>query len=128
MKVVNRTNLATEVFEPIAQELQYHRSLLDILKWARKQPAGNLLPEILSDLIVQDEFTHDLVVPWNELYFVYETTCLGTVTAVAIWDHPPTADELLTVRVNEGWRPIPSKLKDGDRVIGHAACLINGKH
>jgi hypothetical protein len=128
MKVVNRANLATEIFEPIAEELQYHRSLLDILKWARKQPAGKLLPEILSDLVVQDEFTHDLVIPWSDLYFVYETTCLGTVTAIAIWDHSPTADELLTVRVNEGWRPVPSKLKRWDQFIGHAACLINGQH
>ncbi len=128
MKVVNRANLASEVFKPIAEELQDHRSLLDILKWARKEPAGNLLPEILSDLVVQDEFTHDLVIPWKQLYFVYDTTCLGTVTAVAVWDHAPTADELLTVRVNEGWRPIPSKLKGGDQVIGHAACLMNGKN
>ena len=128
MKVVNRANLSSEIFKPIAEQLQHHRSLLDILKWARKEPAGNLLPEILSDLVVQDEFTHDLVVPWKQLYFVYDTTCLGTVSSIAIWDHHPTADELLTVRVNEGWRPVPSKLKGGDRVIGHAACLTNGKH
>ncbi len=123
MKVVNRANLASDVFESIANELQYHRSLLDILKWARKQPSGDLLPEILSELVVQDEFNHDLVVPWKNIYLVYETTCLGTVTAAAIWNHAPTADELLTVRINEGWKPTPSKLKDGDRVIGHAACL-----
>ncbi|MGH9856900.1 MAG: hypothetical protein ACRD4B_03550 [Acidobacteriota bacterium] len=123
MKVVNRANLASNVFEAIAQEIEKHRSLLDILKWAREQPPGDLLPEILSDLVVQDEFNHDVVIPWKNLYFVYETTCLGSVTAIAIWDHRPTADELLTVRLNEGWRPTPSKLKDGDRVIGHAACL-----
>ena len=128
MKVVNRANLSNQVFENIAEQLQYHRSLLDILKWARNQPAGDLLPEILSDLVVQDEFTHDLVVPWKDIYFVYETTCLGTVTAISVWEHAPTADELLTVRINEGWRPTPSKLQAGDRVIGHAACLITGKH
>jgi len=123
MKVVNRANLPVKVFESIADEIQHHRSLLDILKWARKQPAGTLIPEILSDLIVQDEFNHDVVIPWKNLHFVYETTCLGSVTAIAIWDHAPNADELLAVRVNEGWRPTPSKLKEGDRVIGHAACL-----
>jgi hypothetical protein len=57
------------------------------------------------------------------VYLVYETTCLGSVTAIAIWGHAPTADELLTVRLNEGWRPTPSKLQEGDRVIGYAACL-----
>ena len=123
MKVVNRANLASDVFETFADQLDQHRSLLDILKWARKQPAGDLLPEILSDLVVQDEYSHDLVVPWKGLFLVYETTCLGTVTAISIWEHAPTADELLAVRINEGWEPTPSKLKDGDRVIGYAACL-----
>ena len=126
MKVVNRANLHANIFESIAEQLQHHRSLLDVLKWARKQPAGALIPEILSDLVVQDEFNHDVVIPWKNLYFVYETTCLGSVTAIAIWDYAPTADELLAVRVNEGWRPTPSKLQDGDRVIGHAACLDAG--
>jgi hypothetical protein len=123
MKVVNRANLPENIFELVSEELQQHLSLLAILKWARKQPAGDLRPEILSDLVVQDEFNHDVVIPWKNLYFVYETTCVGSVTAIAIWDHAPTADELLAVRVNEGWRPTPSKLRDGDRVIGHAACL-----
>jgi hypothetical protein len=128
MKVVNRANMPKEIFETLIDELQYHRSLLDILKWARKQPSGELLPEILSELVVQDEFTHDLVIPWRSLFIVYETTCLGTVTAIAVWDHAPSADELLTVRVNEGWRPTPSKLKTGDKVIGYAACLTTGEH
>lgn len=123
MKVTNRANLPGDSFESIAQEVQHHHSLLDILKWARKQPPGDLLPEILTDLVVQDEFTHDVVIPWRNVFIVYETTCVGAVTGIAIWDHAPTADELLTVRVNEGWRPTPSKLKEGDRVIGHAACL-----
>ena len=74
MKVENRANLSDEIFEPIAQELEQHRSLLDILKWARKQPDGLLHPEIISELVVQDEFTHDLVIPWNGLYFVYGST------------------------------------------------------
>ena len=123
MKVINRANLSSEHFQSITGHFENHGSLLDILKWARKQPSGDLLPEILSDLVVQDEFSHDLVVPWKDLFVVYETTCLGTVTAIAIWDHAPTADELLTVRLNEGWQPTPSRLQDGDRVIGYAACL-----
>jgi hypothetical protein len=123
MKVVNRANLSPEVFETISQELEQHRSVLDILKWARKQPAGSLLPEIISEFIVQDEFTHDLVVPWKQLFFVYGTTCLGAITAIGIWNHAPTADELLSTRMNEGWRPTPSSLQDGDRILGHAACL-----
>jgi hypothetical protein len=74
MKVENRTNLSDEIFQPIAEELEQHRSLLDILKWARMQPQSLLHPEIISELVIQDEFTHDLVIPWNDLYFVYGST------------------------------------------------------
>src|SRR5262245_19109506 len=123
MKVVNRANLSPDVFETISQELEQHRSVLDILKWARKQPSSDLLPEIISEFIVQDEFSHDLVVPWKKMYLVYGTTCLGAVNAIGIWDHAPTADELLSTRMNEGWRPTPSSLQDGDRILGHAASL-----
>jgi hypothetical protein len=46
------------------------------------------------------------------------------VTAVAVWDQQPTADELLAKRIEEGWKPTPSPLKDGDQVLGHAACAV----
>ena len=40
-----------------------------------------------------------------------------------MWDHTPNADEILQARIQEGWAPTPSSLQDGDRVVGHAACL-----
>jgi hypothetical protein len=46
------------------------------------------------------------------------------VTAVAVWHHRPTADELLEARVAAGWRPTPTAMRDGDVVLGHAACLL----
>jgi hypothetical protein len=46
--------------------------------------------------------------------------------AVAIWDHRPSADELLERRVATGWRPMTSPMKEGDVVLGHAACLVKG--
>ncbi|MDC0715749.1 hypothetical protein [Nannocystis bainbridge] len=45
------------------------------------------------------------------------------MTAVAVWDHAPTADELLAARVAAGWRPTPTATRDGDVILGHAACL-----
>jgi hypothetical protein len=44
--------------------------------------------------------------------------------AVAIWDHRPSADELLEQRVAAGWRPMTTAMKEGDVVLGHAACLV----
>jgi hypothetical protein len=40
-----------------------------------------------------------------------------------VWDHQPTADELLDARVASGWTPTPTGTVDGDRVLGHACRL-----
>ncbi|MEZ5427850.1 MAG: hypothetical protein R2747_16390 [Pyrinomonadaceae bacterium] len=49
------------------------------------------------------------------------------MAAVAVWKDRPDADRLLQNRLKNGWRPTPSSLKDGDRVLGHAACLVEMK-
>jgi hypothetical protein len=49
---------------------------------------------------------------------------VGGVTAVAVFDHKPTAHELLERRLARGWHPTPSRLKDGHRVLGYAACVF----
>jgi hypothetical protein len=41
-----------------------------------------------------------------------------------VWDHRPTADELLQARVARGWKPTPTATQSGEVVLGHAACLI----
>ncbi|MFN8552508.1 MAG: hypothetical protein U0103_13620 [Candidatus Obscuribacterales bacterium] len=43
------------------------------------------------------------------------------MTAVAVWDRQPNADELLAWHIADGWTPQVSDLKDGSRVLGHAA-------
>jgi hypothetical protein len=43
-----------------------------------------------------------------------------------VWDHAPEADELLDARLVDGWQPTPTATRDGDVVLGHAACLIRG--
>jgi hypothetical protein len=50
------------------------------------------------------------------------------VTAVAVFDHAPTAQELLEARLARGWRPTPSALKAGERVLGYAACAVSAEH
>jgi len=45
------------------------------------------------------------------------------VTAVAVFAHRPDAAELLSARVAAGWRPTPTATRDGDQVLGYAACL-----
>jgi hypothetical protein len=45
-----------------------------------------------------------------------------------VWGHRPTAAELLDHRLGRGWRPTPSALKDGSRVLGYAACAVTAEH
>jgi hypothetical protein len=45
------------------------------------------------------------------------------LTAVVVWDHKPSPDELLERRVRDGWKPTPTPLKEGPTILGHAACL-----
>jgi hypothetical protein len=47
---------------------------------------------------------------------------VGALTAVAVWDHKPSADELIQRRLDAGWTPTPTSLKDGPAILGHAAC------
>jgi hypothetical protein len=74
VEVKNRTDLSETEFERIVIDLKGHQSLQELLRWAERQPKGTLVPGAISELIVQDEFTHDLVVPWRNLFFVYGTT------------------------------------------------------
>jgi hypothetical protein len=45
------------------------------------------------------------------------------VLAVSVWDHRPNADALLQARVQRGWTPTPTATREGDQILGHAACL-----
>ena len=124
MRILNRAGLSYEQFEAIEFELRDQRSLQDLLRWSQEQPEGTLIPGVISRFVVQDEFTHDLVVPWRDgLFIAYGTTCLGAITEISVWNHEPTADELLNARIAEGWEPTPSLLKEGEVILGHAACL-----
>jgi hypothetical protein len=46
------------------------------------------------------------------------------VTAVAVWDHRPTKMELLDARLSKGWEPTPTTLREGERVLGYASCVV----
>ncbi|MEW6732944.1 MAG: hypothetical protein AB1489_16580 [Acidobacteriota bacterium] len=44
--------------------------------------------------------------------------------AVAIWNHAPSADELLTRRLAQGWLPQPTATRAGAQILGYAACRL----
>lgn len=45
------------------------------MKWALANPKGGFIPSVVADVIVQDEFTHDVIVPWRDgLVLIYDAT------------------------------------------------------
>ncbi len=75
MRVLNHANLTTELLADIATELEAQENLGGMMAWAFSFPRGTFLPSVVDKVIVQDEFTHDVIVPWRDrLVLVYDTT------------------------------------------------------
>lgn len=75
MRVANHANLSADAVAAIAAELSTQENLADVMAWALSSQPGTFIPSVVADVIVQDEFTHDVIVPWrDELVLVYDTT------------------------------------------------------
>ena len=75
MRVLNHANLSPNTIAEIEGQLADQENLKDVMTWAQAYPSGTFIPQVVADVIVQDEFTHDVVVPWREgLVLVYDTT------------------------------------------------------
>jgi hypothetical protein len=51
-----------------------HKGLTDVLAWAATKPKTDVHPQIVAEVITQDEFTHDVIVPYRDIFLVYDTT------------------------------------------------------
>ncbi len=75
MRVLNHAKLSSDAVARIAEELSTQENLKDVMAWALSQPRGTFTPSVVAEVIVQDEFTHDVIVPWRGgLVLVYDTT------------------------------------------------------
>ena len=74
MKITNLTNLPENEFSELREELAKHKTLEQALNWASAGPKGDFLTQIVSEVVTQDEFTHDVVIPYKNLFLVYDTT------------------------------------------------------
>jgi hypothetical protein len=75
MRVVNKAKLSPERLDQIKRELCGQQNLNDVMRWALSHPAGVFIPTVIAGVVVQDEFTHDVIVPWRDnLVLVYDTT------------------------------------------------------
>ena len=74
MLVLNHANLSRESIAEIESELPDQQNLKDVMTWALSYPVDTI-PQVVADVIAQDEFTHDVLVPWRDgLVLVYDTT------------------------------------------------------
>jgi hypothetical protein len=101
------------------KELRGLSTLGGVIRWSLgREPRAEFV-----DVIVQDEYNHDVIVRVSDReYAVFDTSWLGAVMAVAIFDHRPAPKELLDARLSRGWRPTPTATRDGDVVLGYASC------
>ena len=75
IRVLNYANLAPEAIAEIESELSEQHALKDLMKLALSDSGKRFVPGVVKDVVVQDEFTHDVIVPWGpELVLVYDTT------------------------------------------------------
>ena len=75
MRVVNYTNLSNEEVTFLEDELPEHQNLNELMKWALSHSEKIFIPSIVADVVVQDEFTHDIIVPYRDgLVLVYDAT------------------------------------------------------
>ena len=74
MRVENQSDLSPDKLREIQSAIPHQENLKDMMTWAFSSP-GDFEPTIVVDVVVQDEFTHDVIVPWRDgLVLVYDTT------------------------------------------------------
>ncbi|MGH9871206.1 MAG: hypothetical protein ACRD9S_01930 [Pyrinomonadaceae bacterium] len=75
MRVGNLSNLLPEAIAQIEAQIFDQKNLQDVMNWALSGPAGSFIPQVVAEVVVQDEFTHDVIIPWRDgLVLVYDTT------------------------------------------------------
>ena len=75
MRVINHAHLSPEEIAQIGSDLSGQQNLNDVMKWALSHPKGMFTDSVVAQVIVQDEFTHDVIVPYRDgLVLVYDTT------------------------------------------------------
>jgi len=74
MRVKNQSDLSADKLREIQAVVPHQENLKDMMAWAFSSP-GDFEPTVVVDVVVQDEFTHDVIVPWRDgLVLVYDTT------------------------------------------------------
>jgi hypothetical protein len=74
MKIANLARLSENEIAELEVKLARQKTLGQVLSWAAAEPKRHFIPETVAEVVTQDEFTHDVVVPYKNLFLVYDTT------------------------------------------------------
>lgn len=74
MKVLNPANLSENELTELERELANQKTLGQVLDWASANSNGDFIPQTVAEVVTQDEFTHDVIVPYKDVFLVYDTT------------------------------------------------------
>ena len=70
-ELANQASLPPDELRSLADAILRHETLEDVLIWCAEQTP----PTTIEDVVVQDEFSHDVLIPLpKSLYLVYGTT------------------------------------------------------
>lgn len=70
MQVENRAGLGHDELSELQNQIGRFRTVEQILHWGFAPKSGCQCPQVIKDLIVQDEFNFDLIVPWGPGYWL----------------------------------------------------------
>ena len=70
MDVTDHAGLAPEALRDLMRHVGSFGSLQEVLRWGFAQSPACAVAEV----VVQDEFTHDVVIEWAGRYLVFDTT------------------------------------------------------
>lgn len=70
----NLSSLSEAELAPIMAEADRHKGLNDVLAWAAGKPKNEIHPHVVAEVVTQDEYTHDVIVPYKNIFLVYDTT------------------------------------------------------
>ena len=74
MRLENQSKLSAARIAELEALIPEQQNLKDVMAWALATP-GDFKSHVVADVVIQDEFTHDVIVPWREgLVLVYDTT------------------------------------------------------
>ena len=75
MRIRNYAGLDAGRLAALEGVLAGHGGLQDVIRWGLEKGSGAADPRVVAEVVVQDEYTHDAIVPWRDsLVLVYDTT------------------------------------------------------